>query len=425
MEQLLHYVWKHKIFPLTELHTTDNLPVEVLDPGLQNTGSGPDFFNAKLKINGTLWVGNVEIHSLSSAWFQHRHHLDKVYDSVILHVVGKADALVNRTDGTPVPQLELPCPDYVVKHYDHLVHGDGAPRCYQILPSLSRLTVHSWFNALLVERLQQRTEQFRNRLERADHNWEDAFFITLARNFGFGLNGDAFEQWAEKIPFRVVDKFRDDPKRVEALFLGMAGLLEDSCPEDDYFCWLKCEYAYMKHAYGLPAPLDASRWRLLRMRPNSFPHVRLAQLAAVYAQERSLFSQVLECDSVEELRRILVASASSYWEEHCLFGKPSATRRSKRIGKPTQNLLLINTVVPALYAYGLYRGDESLCERAVSFLEQLPAEENYILRQWNAVGIRAESASDSQALLQLQKAYCDCHKCLYCRFGYEFLKHRE
>ena len=66
MEHLLHYVWKHKLFSLEILQTTKGLPVEVIDPGLRNPNSGPDFFNAKLKINNTLWVGNVEIHTRSS-----------------------------------------------------------------------------------------------------------------------------------------------------------------------------------------------------------------------------------------------------------------------------------------------------------------------------------------------------------------------
>lgn len=421
MEQLLHYVWKHRIFPLQSLRTTDGLEVEVIDAGLQNSHAGPDFFNAKLKIGGTLWVGNVEIHSVSSAWFQHRHNADRSYDSVILHVVGKADCPVFRTDGTPVPQLELPCPEQVCRHFDRLMHSDVSPRCYTLLPSLPSLTVHSWFSALLHERLQLRTQQFMERLERSDRNWEDTFFITLARNFGFGLNGDTFERWAYKIPFRCVDKIRDDQTRVEVLFLGMAGLLE-SPVADDYSVWMQREFRYLQHAYELPAPVDAALWKLLRTRPNNFPHVRLSQLAAVYTHERGLFSRILETATLDDLRKILSTSASSYWDDHYQFGKPVAARSSKRVGKRALDLIIINTVVPALYAYGLYRGDDCLCERAVSFLEKLPPEENYVTRMWRPLGIQIESAADTQALLQLQKQYCESRKCLYCRFGFEYMR---
>ena len=56
MEQLLHYCWKHRLFPLQQLKTTSGQDVEVIDPGLHNRNAGPDFFNAKVKIDGTLWV---------------------------------------------------------------------------------------------------------------------------------------------------------------------------------------------------------------------------------------------------------------------------------------------------------------------------------------------------------------------------------
>ena len=426
MERLLHYVWEHKIFPLKELYTTDGLRVEVIDAGLHNMDAGPDFFNAKLKINGMVWVGNVEIHSLSSTWFEHKHQIDKAYDSVVLHVVGKADCVVKRTDGTVIPQLVLPCPEELVKHYNELEYGVSSPRCHTLMSSLSKLTIHSWFGALLLERMQQRTELFEQRRKRKGGNWEDCFFVTLARNFGFGLNGDAFEQWAGRIPYRVVDKIRDDQKRVEALFIGMAGLL-DRVPdiEDHYFEWMKREFAYMKHAYSLPEPVDASRWRLMRTRPGNFPHVRLAQLAAIYTHERGLFSRVLEADTLVKMRKILVGEASEYWNDHCLFGRPSDRNVAKRVGKRAQDLILINTVVPALYAYGLYRGDDALCQRATDFLEQLPPEDNYVTRMWSPIAEVVESAADSQALLQLHKNYCEQHKCLYCRFGYEFMKQKR
>ena len=158
MEHLLHYVWKHKIFPLKTLQTTGGLPVEVIDPGLHNSNAGPDFFNAKLKINGTLWVGNVEIHSCSSDWFKHGHDRDKAYDSVILHVVEQPDCEVVRPNGETIPQLVLGCPEHVSEHYEELRRADIYPPCYSILGSLPKLTVHSWLTALQTERFQQKTK---------------------------------------------------------------------------------------------------------------------------------------------------------------------------------------------------------------------------------------------------------------------------
>lgn len=422
MEHLLHYVWKHKIFPLKPLETTTGKAVEVVDPGLHNPHSGPDFFNAKLKIDGTLWVGNVEIHAFSSDWFKHGHDHDKAYDSVILHVVEQADSEVTRSNGEIIPQLLLTCPEHVITHYEELRRADIYPPCYSILSSLPKLTVHSWLTALQTERFQQKNEAINERLRRSNNNWEDAFFITLSRNFGFGLNGDAFETWANLLSFRAVDKHRDDLTQVEAFFFGQAGLLETT-PVDDYQAWMQKEFRYLQRKFELPLVMDTSLWRFLRIRPDNFPYIRLAQLASLYHKECSLFSRIMEADTLQKVRDILTSKTSAYWEEHFVFGKTSP-QREKAIGAGAQNLLVINTVVPFLYAYGLHKADERLCERAARFLEELKAESNRVTRLWDGAGLPVHTAADSQALLQLQKEYCDKKKCLYCRFGYEYLRRK-
>lgn len=422
MERLLHYVWRHKIFPLKPLRTTAGQPVEVIDPGLPNHHAGPDFFNAKLKIDGTLWVGSVEIHTLASHWMRHGHDRDRNYDTVILHVVGEADCEVHRTTGDPIPQLQLPCPEAVRLRYDSLQHTEIYPPCYPVLPHLPKLTIHSWLSALQVERFEQKAAVITRRLERHGQHWADVFFITLARNFGFGLNGDAFEAWGESLPFRAVDKHRDNLFQVEALFFGQAGLLEeDLSGADDYYLQLQHEYRYLRHKFSLPTPVNVDRWKFSRLRPGNFPHVRLAQLAALYHARPSLFSQVMEAETPEAAKLLLTARTSSYWDEHFHFCKRSP-RQEKHLGDTALNLILINTVVPMLYAYGLHKADGRLCERATRMLESLKAENNRIIRQWSGIGLTVRTAGDSQALLQLQKAYCDKKDCLRCRFGYEYLK---
>lgn len=226
MEQLLHYVWKHKMLPLKPLETTDGRLVEVIDPGLHNRNAGPDFFNAKVKINGTLWVGNVEIHDQSTDWYLHHHDRDSQYDNVVLHVVGQANRDVQNSRGEFLPQLELEVPPTVSENYRQLLSTDQYPPCYRIIPSLTRLTVHSWMAALQTERLEQKTRAIEQRAERLNGSWEDAYFVTLARNYGFGINGEAFEQWAQHVPLQAVGKHRDDLFQIEAIFMGQAGLLD-------------------------------------------------------------------------------------------------------------------------------------------------------------------------------------------------------
>lgn len=232
MEELLHYCWKHKLLPLGELHTTRGEQIEVIDTGLHNHHAGPDFFNAKIKVDGTLWIGNVEMHDKATDWYQHGHDKDSRYDNVVLHVVGKADGEVHTADGRRLPQLVLEVPAVVVANYQELLKTDTYPPCYKVIPDLSVLVLHAWMSALLTERLEQRTEAVKQRVAAANGSWEDAYFVTLARSFGFGINGDAFETWARSIPLQAVAHHRDDLFQVEAFFLGQAGLLEeDTIPE--------------------------------------------------------------------------------------------------------------------------------------------------------------------------------------------------
>lgn len=370
MEQLLHYVWKHKIFPLKELKTTTGQQVEVIDTGLANTDAGPDFFNAKLKLDGVLWIGNIEIHERSSDWFKHGHHADAGYNSVILHIASEIDTEISRSNGERIPQIQLICPEAVRTNYKELLETDSYPPCYRIIPSLPPFTAHSWMTALQMERFEQKATLLNERLKRCQGNWEDAFFITLARNFGFGLNGDAFETWAHRLPFRAVDKHRNDLFQIEAIFFGQAGILEDS-DGDGYYLRLKKEYTYLQHKFGL-IPMDASLWRFLRLRPANFPHIRIAQLACLYHRAYGLLSRIMETETLQGVRDILKGGTSEYWLTHYTFGGSSPSR-PKTLSNTSLDLLIINTVVTFLYAYGLHKGNRVLCARAGSFLEELKA----------------------------------------------------
>ena len=432
MEALLQYVWKHRLFPPGQLSTTDGLPVEVIDTGLQNSDSGPDFFNAKVKIDGTVWIGNVEIHEKSSSWHVHGHDRDSAYDNVVLHVATTTDAGVTTSSGRKVAQIRLDIPEYVADNYHALLSADRYPPCHNIIKELARITAHSWMSRLLTERLEQKTEAINRRVVLCDGNWESALFVTMARNYGFGVNGDAFEQWALNVPLQSAAHHRDDIFQIEALFMGQAGLLSpetipgryrEEASREGYFDRLRREYLYLAHKFGLK-PIDAGQWKFLRMRPQNFPHIRISQLAALYRSRRSDLSRLAECTDAEQMRKMLTTEVTPYWETHYTFGSTSCKTR-KRLSAASLDLIIINTAVPMLFAYGRHRNDDTLCARAFDILTQLKPENNHIVRLWEQCGLRAESAGDSQALIQLKRMYCDRKDCLRCRFGFEYLKRRS
>lgn len=432
MEQLIHYAWKHKLFPLKLLETTDGRKVEVIDPGLHNHNSGPDFFNAKIKINDTLWVGNVEIHDKASDWFLHGHDKDAAYDNVILHVVGAADAEAETSGHQFPPQMVLEVPRQVLDNYQELLSTDSYPPCYQIIPSLPQLMVHSWMSALQTERLEQKTIAINERVKHCNGSWEDAFFVTLARNYGFGINGYTFEEWAYQIPLSAVGHHRDNLFQIEAIFMGQAGLLQtEAIPEryqqeamdEGYFAKLRNEYLYLAHKFSLQ-PIDYKLWKFLRLRPQNFPHIRISQLANLYYEHRLSLSALCDCHTLADMTDMMMTHVTPYWETHYTFGSES-DKNAKHLSPFSINLLIINTAIPMLFAYGRHQMNEQLYERAFDFLEQLKTENNQIIRMWRNCGLDVQTAGDSQALIQLKKEYCDRKDCLRCRIGYEYLKGRK
>lgn len=341
-----------------------------------------------------LWVGNVEIHLKSSDWYRHRHDEDEQYDNVVLHVVEVADIEVEDKKGRTIPTLEVPIPQTLCNDYEQLLNSDKYPPCYRIIPSLESLKVHSWMSALETERLEQKTAAMVHRVKQMNGSWEDGYFVTLARNFGFSLNGDNFERWAMSLPLSAAAHHRDDLFQIEALFIGQAGLLDKV--EERY----AKEYDYLRKKFRIDNT-EPPAWRYLRTRPQNFPHVRIMQLARLYHEQRTSLSRLLDCEDIKQITE--------------LFG----------LSKNIAELIIINTAIPTLFAYGRHHSREELCERAFAMLDSLHPEGNHIVRMWQECGLEVKCAGDSQALIQLKKEYCDRKECLRCRFGYEYLSNKH
>lgn len=418
-EQLLHYVWKYRLYPRDALVTTDGCRVEVIDPGEQNPHAGPDFFNAKVRIGEVMWAGNVEIHDSSADWYLHGHHLDPVYNSVVLHLSGRVNREVVNQKGESVPQTVLPLTEKVRNNADYLLHSDHPLPCRDFIAGMDQRLVRSWLDDLSLERLERKCDEIYNHLKRFNHSWDEVFYVILTRNFGFGLNSPPFESLALSLPFNYILRHNDDLQMVEALLFGQAGLLEDPGVKDSYYRRLQSDYRFLSNKYGLRC-LEGFLFSKMRIRPYSFPHVRIAQLASLLQHAGRLFSTVLETENPVRMTELFRYEPSEYWSTHYTFGKESP-KTNKSLGAASLEILLINTVAPILFAYGKQTDREQFCDRGFQLLHFLKPERNAIVETFRELGIQPANASDSQALIQLRKEYCDRKKCLYCRIGHSLL----
>lgn len=422
MEDILHYVWKYRLF-LKDLKTTCGQSIEVIDTGLPNTNEGPDFFNAKIKIGDKVWAGNIEIHTKSDDWVKHKHHINKAYNSVILHIVEKANCEVFNEQGQPILQCEISYPPHIKENYEFLLHSNTDIPCCNYIGAIPSLHINAWMNTLLVERLERKSNHIEELLQRFNNSWEDVFYIILSRNFGFGLNSDAFERLAQSLPLKYILKQADNLIQVEALLFGQAGILDGLKIKDDYFALLQKEYEFLRNKYDLK-PLDSYIFKSLRTRPTAFPQIRIAQLAALLHSSQGLFSRVLKCEDIGRIRLMFHVNASEYWQTHYSFGVTSE-RKSKYLGDASLDVLIINTVSPLLFNYGKKINSEIHCERALRFLEMLKPEQNSITKRFSKYKLPLNNAADSQAIIQLKREYCEKRKCLFCRIGHQLLTDKQ
>ncbi len=418
-ESLLHFMWRYQSFTFNGLCTTNGEPIEVIDPGLYNTNSGPDFSNAKVRIGKTLWAGNVEMHIKSSEWYLHNHHSDSAYDNVILHVVVENDQAAVTTRGTFVQTLVVPYPSDLRESHENLMKSAEWIPCASKIRHVNPLLIDSTIDRMQAERLETKSQRVIELVNLCNGSWEEAFYRDISRSFGLKNNALPFQLLAQALPLKILAKHRNNILQIEALLFGQSGLLEKAKP-DSFTLALKKEYGFLKEKYHL-TPIEPSLWKFMRLRPASFPTVRIALLAMLVHKSSRLFSKLLEIETVEQIVNLLTVEASDYWTNHYIFGEESKSMR-KRLGNETVKLITINTVIPFMFSYGRSRSKADMETKAITLLQQMPPEKNSIVENFEKLGIAATSAFDSQALIHLKANYCDTRKCIYCPIGVSILR---
>ncbi len=419
-EDFLQYVWNfHKFHGDLKTHSQE--PLEVINTGLKNSNSGPDFFNAQILLGKQRWAGNVEIHLKSSDWYAHHHETNTAYDNVILHVVWEHDTNIFRKDNTVIPTLVLK--KYVkpslLKTYQKLVQKKQQwINCEKDFHRVDNLILQNWFERLYLQRLEQKTIVLKEVLKKSNNNWEALLFVMLAKSFGLKVNGDAFMSMAQSIDFSIIQKCAQQDNALEALLLGQAGLLNDE-KEDGKYIEVQRLYNYLSKKYNIKNKANIAS-KFFRLRPPNFPTIRISQLAQLYTYKNNLFSQIIEAKTLEDYYHIFSVAASSYWDTHYNF-EITSTKRRKGLTKKFIHLLLINTIIPIKYCYARYVGKNN-SEEIMALISGIQREDNTIVTKMNKLKKVVHTALDSQAVIQLKNHYCDTNKCLQCAVGNYILK---
>lgn len=421
-EEFLHFIWKNRLFHREGLQSTSGEPLEVISCGTHNFDSGPDFFNAKIRVGKTIWAGNVEIHQKSSDWYLHKHDKDESYNNVILHVVEKVDREVFQNE-KQLTCLELTYPEKLKSNYLNLFASEKWIACEDQFRQFDPFEIRFWMGALLSERLLAKTEDIESLLQLNKNDWNETFYQLLARNFGMKTNALPFEMLAKATPLSILAKHKNSLFQTEALLFGQSGLLNEELVGDEYFLKLRNEYSFLYKKYKLK-PMEAHLWKFMRLRPANFPTIRISQFAQLVYKSTFLFSKILETKDIKLLEKFFEIKCSDYWENHYSFNKPSK-KRIKNLGSSTFHNIVINTIAPVLFMYGELNDKAELKERTLNFLDKLPAERNSIIRRWTEMGLNVKSAFESQALLQLKNVYCKNKKCLNCRLGAKLIRKTE
>ena len=408
-EILLHYIWQKRVWAGFPQCTDDGKPIDIVSTGQHNIHAGPDFTNAHIRINGQDWIGNIEIHVHASDWYKHRHHNDPAYDNTILHVVSQADKEIRNSQGKLIPQCELQYPhdrDYL----DQLFRSttlSGTFECGKQLMEDPTLLTKGWKRTLLEKRLECKRQSIEQLLKITQGSWAHAFYISLAHNFGFHTNGLPFEMLALQTPLSCLQKHRNSLFQITAILLGQSGLLCESDP-------LWQEYCFLQKKFSLQ-PLKASLWKKARMHPQGAPEVRIRQFAHLLYQSEHLFSRLMEANTIDEMIELFTMQ----------YGEESIYNRIERplpLGRSSIDILLINTVIPYRYAY---THSQASIDNAIAWLEKIKKENNTIIRQWTMLGQVLHSAADTQALIHLYQNYCQPHQCFNCQIGHQVFGYKQ
>jgi len=417
-EELLQFLWQYRLFNYKKLKDNNGNIIEILSIGTKNYDAGPDFLNARIRYNNLEWVGNVEIHVNSEDWFKHNHHLDPLYNSVILHIVFKKTVEVKNSLNSDVLTVELPISKKLISLYKKFYNSKEKISCKNYYNNLHPTIISSYVDSLIISKLENKSKFISTILNQCKGNWEEVFYRIIAYGFGLKLNSLPFLMLAENIPLTLVKKHIDNELVIKSIFFGQSNLLP-STPKDNYTLSIIETYKYYKKKYNL-TPLERNIWRFSKLYPSSYPTLRIAKFVAFLIKNVEKFSDILKNLSelnLKKIRSFFDVTIDDYWKDHYNFNTISKVKMPLGIGRQLQDIVIINSFLPFIFAYSLLKLSGELNEKVLSIYEKLKAEKNHIIREWEKIGFKPKNSLESQALIYLYENYCKTKQCFKCNIG--------
>ena len=264
--------------------------------------------------------------------------------------------------------------------------------------------------------MERRSDEILENLKLNNNDWEQTCYQLLGKYFGSHINKEPFELLTHFLDYKILLKHKDDVFQLEALLFGVAGFLNKDFVEI-YPRELKQEYLFLKHKYELKR-LQEHHWQFLRIRPVSFPTIRIAWFAKVI-QQMPLLNSILETNGESNFLENI--DVSEYWNEHYVLDKLSK-HKSKTLGEEFKSILKINVFAPILYAYAKFSGEEKYADKAFELLYKTSNEINTKTKIFEATNWQQRHAFDTQAMIELHDSYCTHKRCLECSIGHKILR---
>lgn len=385
-EDYLQFIWSAKRLLNPNLKLANGVELKVIRFGAHNKLlNGPDFFNAAIELDGLIFHGNIELHVKSSDWYIHKHHLDRNYDNVILHVVLDHDKEVIQ-NGVILPTLELREHIDWEHHekFEQFRHRGGELLCGLEIESLDPVYLELMKERCLYEKLYERVELIQNYASEQD----DLLYYFLAAAFGSNLNKLAFLELAQRIPKSNLVPLNFSQRF--NLLMSESGIMSQSDRQNDFH----------------------EKWHFRGTRPSNFPTVRLRQFAQfiVKIDFNTIVAQRNAAEIIRTAKQVFSARINN------------ANSRSLLLSKQFVASIIINGLVPYLWYLGEHTNEQKFQDLAIDTLKSLPKENNGVIQRWKKTKVSIKNAFDTQALLALYKYYCNRKKCLSCQVGNRVLK---